>query len=192
MSDYTTCHTAWPETPSCTMPALVGLVASPPCSPARSNLWEPPFRTSWSRPWRCLPQPIPLPEEQCHCLINIVWIFTSGRISKIFWRAGSVTSKLPPVGGDALRSSVIPSPFHLERLMAHLIHVLWSNAPLDRLQFLLWNPDQLKEPDRAEACAELLQLRVLHIVEWGGKEFLKNSEDSILRGDHTKKDHLCH
>ena len=40
-------------------------------------------------------------------------MFTSGRISKIFWRAGSVTSKLPPVGGDALRSSVIPSPFHL-------------------------------------------------------------------------------
>lgn len=60
-------------------------------------------------------------------------LLTSGRMSKILWRAGSVTSKLPPVGGDALNSSVIPSPFHLLKStifvlnMRTLLHYLWTD-----------------------------------------------------------------
>ena len=179
MSDYTTCHTAWPETPSCTKPALVGLVASPPCSPARSNLWEPPSRTSWSRPWRFLPPPIPLPEKQClRKLQNNIYVFEYS--PQVAYQRYSDEQGLWQVSFPQLVVMLLEALWSLprstlfKRLMAHLIHVLWSKVPLYRLQFLLWNPNQLKEPDRAKTGAELLQLRVLYNVEWGGKEFWQN------------------
>ena len=98
------------------MLALAVLVVSLQCSLAQSNRLVRPFHKGLSHPWLFLPPPTPLPDRdfivQKKRLITASH-FTSGRMSKILWRAGSVTSRLPPVGGDALKSSVIPSPFHL-------------------------------------------------------------------------------
>ena len=161
-----TCHTVLPVTPSCTRLVQEGLVVSLHYFLAQSSLSMLPCHTSLTHPWLFLPPPNPVPGKHIIAQNLETLENTSGLRSKMLWRAGSVINKLPPVGGDALKSSVIPSPFHLVKKPHHIMNSFIDASIL----FYLWT-DFNSSSETPINCRNLTVPRpVLNCSNWGSFE----------------------
>ena len=176
-----TYHTAWLVTPSCTRLALVGLVVSLQCSQAQSSLSALPSRKGLTHPSLSLPPPTLLPDKELLIQKFDMVITTLPLVAcqKYFGEPGQWPASF--LLWPAMLLKALWSLLHSTCCQAHLTHVShFFCSPLNRLQFLLWNSNQLEESYSAQASAKLLQLRIL--------KKCRRSKTMLL----TKTVHLCH